>query len=248
LKSVRTAVAVERLKSAGTIVIGKTNIPVGLDDCQSFNPIYGTTNNPWDLTRTAGGSTGGGAAAVVAGLGPLTLGSDMAGSIRLPVHFCGIYGHKPTLDLVNYAGHLPGPWNGAPARSFDLAVAGPLARSATDLDVVMSVLGGPAGDEASAWSWHMPPPRHKRLEDFRIGYVLQDAAVPLSAELSKLYENLTSKLERAGAKLTPGWPTGIDPASEWRHSSTCGGQFGVEIQVSNNSRCCGSVWWQTRTI
>jgi amidase len=216
LKSGRTAIPVERLESAGAIVIGKTNIPVGLSDFQSYNPIYGTTNNPWDLSRTPGGSTGGGAAAVAAGLGPLTLGSDMAGSIRVPAHFCGVYGHKPTLNLVNFAGHVPGPWNGGPARTFDLAVAGPLARSATDLGFAMSVLGGPVGDQASAWSWHMPPPRHKRLRDFRIGYMLEDATAPVSADLAKLHGNLISELGHAGAKLTPGWPAGIEPAAEWR--------------------------------
>ena len=122
LKSGRTAIAVERLENAGAIVIGKTNVPVGLADLQSFNPIYGTSNNPWDLARTPGGSTGGGAAAVAAGLGPLTLGSDMGGSIRIPAHFRGIYGLKPTLNLVNYAGHIPGQWNGGPPITFDLAV------------------------------------------------------------------------------------------------------------------------------
>jgi amidase len=215
-KSARTAVAVERLESAGAIVIGKTNVPVGLTDFQSYNPIYGTTNNPWDLARTPGGSTGGGAAAVAAGLGSLTLGSDMGGSIRVPAHFCGIYGHKPTLNLVNHAGHMPGPWNGGPPITFDLAVAGPLARSAADLDLAMRVLGGPVGDQASAWSWHMPPPRHKRLSDFRIGYMLEDATAPVSAELARLHENLITQLGRTGARLTRGWPAGIDPAAEWR--------------------------------
>lgn len=212
----RTATAVERLESAGAIVIGKTNIPVGLSDYQAFNPIYGTTNNPWDLARTPGGSTGGGAAAVAAGLAPLTLGSDLAGSIRIPAHFCGIYGHKPTLDLINYAGHMPGPWGGGPPRTLDLAVAGPLARSATDLGLAMSVLGGPAGDEANAWSWHMPPPRQKRLKDFRIGYVLEDSTAPISQELAELHENLIAQLGRSGAQLTRGWPAGIDPLADWR--------------------------------
>ncbi len=153
---------------------------------------------------------------MAAGLGALTLGSDMGGSIRLPAHFCGIYGHKPTLNLVDFSGHVPGPWNGGPPRSFDLAVAGPLARSADDLDLAMRVLGGPAGDAASAWSWHMPPPRHKRLRDFRIGYILQDATAPVSAELAQLHENLIFQLGRAGATLTPGWPAGIDPGVDWR--------------------------------
>src|SRR6185295_14087725 len=130
--SPRTAVAVERLESAGAIVVGKTNVPVMLGDWQSYNPIYGTTNNPWDLTRTPGGSTGGGAAALAAGLGCLTIGSDLAGSIRIPAHFCGVYGHKPTLGLVSMAGFQPGPWDGSPGYPMDLSVAGPLARSARD--------------------------------------------------------------------------------------------------------------------
>jgi amidase len=216
VKSVRTAVAVDRLESAGAIVIGKTNIPVGLNDFQSYNPIYGTTNNPWDLARTPGGSTGGGAAALAAGLSLLTLGSDLGGSIRVPAHFCGVYGHKPTVNLVDLSGHVPGPWDGVPTSSFDLAVAGPLSRTATDLALAMSVLGGPAGDEASAWSWHMPAPRQKRLRDFHIGYMLEDSNVPISAELGSLHENLLSALGRAGAKLAPGWPAGIDPAAEWK--------------------------------
>ena len=131
VQSPRTAIAVQRLESAGAIVIGKTNVPVMLGDWQSYNPIYGTTNNPWDLTRTAGGSTGGGAAAVAAGLGALTIGSDLSGSIRIPAHFCGVYGHKPSLELVSTAGFQPGPWDGSPGYPMDLSVVGPLSRSCT---------------------------------------------------------------------------------------------------------------------
>jgi len=111
INSPRTAVAVERLESAGAIVVGKTNVPVMLADWQSHNPIYGTTNNPWDLSKTPGGSTGGGSAALAAGLGYLTLGSDLAGSIRIPAHCCGVYGHKPSLGLVSMSGFQPGPWD-----------------------------------------------------------------------------------------------------------------------------------------
>src|SRR5947209_6897909 len=124
--SPRTAVAVERLESAGAIIVGKTNVPVMLGDWQSYNPVYGMTNNPWDLTRTPGGSTGGGAAALAAGLGCLTIGSDLSGSIRIPAHFCGVYGHKPSLDLVGMAGFQPGPWDGSPGYPMDLSVAGPM--------------------------------------------------------------------------------------------------------------------------
>src|SRR5436309_6419810 len=110
--SPRTAIAVERLESAGAIVIGKTNVPVMLGDWQSYNPVYGITSNPWDVSRTPGGSTGGGSAALAAGLGCLTLGSDLSGSIRIPAHFFGVYGHKPSLELVCPAGFQPGAWAG----------------------------------------------------------------------------------------------------------------------------------------
>src|SRR5258705_4374400 len=153
--SPRSAVAVERLEAAGAIMIGKTNVPVMLGDWQSFNPIHGVTNNPWDVTRTPGGSTGGGAAALAAGFGYLTLGSDLSGSIRIPAHFCGVYGHKPTLELVSTSGFQPGPWDGSPGYPMDLSVAGPLARSARDLSLALNALGGANGDEVKAWTWHL---------------------------------------------------------------------------------------------
>lgn len=97
------ALVVSRLKAAGAVIIGKTNIPIGLRDFQSYNDIYGTTNNPWDLGRSPGGSSGGSGAALAAGFGPLSIGSDIGGSIRVPAHFCGVFGHKPSLGLVRYA-------------------------------------------------------------------------------------------------------------------------------------------------
>ena len=212
--SPRTAVAVERLESAGAIVVGKTNVPVMLGDWQSYNPIHGTTNNPWDLTRTPGGSTGGGAAALAAGLGCLTIGSDLSGSIRIPAHFCGVYGHKPSLDLVSMAGFKPGPWDGSPGYPMDLSVAGPLARSARDLALGLNVLGGPNGDEAKAWTWRMPAPRHTRLENFRVGYVLDDPLCPIASDVGTVYETTLSALSRAGAKMERGWPPEIDPRAQ----------------------------------
>jgi amidase len=214
--SPRTAVAVERLESAGAIVVGKTNVPVMLGDWQSYNPIYGTTNNPWDLTRTPGGSTGGGAAAVAAGLGCLTVGSDLGGSIRIPAHFCGVFGHKASLELVSLAGFQPGPWDGSPGYPMDLGVAGPLARSASDLAIALNVLGGANGDDAKAWTWRMPAPRHARLENFRIGYVLDDAIAPVASDVSDVYEKTLAALSTAGAKMERGWPAEIDPRSQMK--------------------------------
>jgi amidase len=214
--SPRTAVAVERLESAGAIVIGKTNVPVMLGDWQSYNPIHGTTNNPWDVTRTPGGSTGGGAAAVAAGMGALTIGSDLSGSMRIPAHFCGIFAHKPSLGLVSTDGFQPGPWDGSPGYPMDLSVVGPMARSARDLALALTVLGGADGDEATAWTWRMPAPRHTRLEDFRVGYVLDDKAAPVGRDLGMVYERVLSELGKAGAKIEQGWPAGIDPQAQMK--------------------------------
>jgi amidase len=209
--SPRTALAIDRLESSGAIVVGKTNVPVLLSDWQSYNPLYGTTNNPWDLSRTPGGSTGGGAAAVAAGLGALSMGSDLSGSLRIPAHFCGVYTHKPSLNLIEMDGLQPGPWDGAPGPPMDLAVIGPMARDARDLALALEVLGGPAGDDRKAWTWRMPPPRHTRLQDFRIGYIVEDPIAPISSEVRTPYEKLISALSKTGATLKQGWPTGIDP-------------------------------------
>lgn len=132
-KAERNSVVVERLLGEGAVLLGATNVPVALWDWQSHNPVYGTTNNPWDLKKTPGGSSGGSAAALAAGLGYLSVGSDIGGSIRVPSHFCGVYGHKPTLDLVSMQGHAPDGGYGNPGFSTLLAVAGPMARSAADL-------------------------------------------------------------------------------------------------------------------
>lgn len=208
--SPRSAVAVARLEAAGAIVIGKTNVPVMLGDWQSDNPIHGATNNPWDLTRTAGGSTGGGAAALAAGLGCLTLGSDLSGSIRVPAHFCGVYGHKPSLGLVSMSGFQPGPWDGSPGPPMDLAVVGPLARNARDLALALSAIAGPDGTEATAWSWTLPPPRQRRLRDFRIGYVMDDRFAPVGSDVATLNAQALRELRKTGATMDEGWPQGVD--------------------------------------
>ena len=202
----QNSAAVERLLGAGAILLGATNVPVNLADWQSYNPIYGATNNPWDLNRTPGGSSGGAAAAMAAGLGYLTVGSDIGGSIRIPSHFCGIYGHKPTQDLINQRGHQPGGAPGLAGSSTLLAVAGPMARSAKDLLAALEILGGPEGAEAKAWKWELPQPRAQRLTDFRVGYVLDDPVAPLAPDVCAVLERTIENLDRAGVQLKPGWP------------------------------------------
>ena len=200
---------VQRLIDAGAVIIGATNVPLTLMDGQSYNDIYGTTNNPWDLSRTPGGSSGGTAAALAAGLGFLGIGSDIGGSIRAPAHCCGIYGHKPTLDVVGMRGHLPGGAPGSPGFSTLLAVGGPMARSAEDLEASLQILGGPEQPDSIAYSWRLPAARHKRLGDFRVGYVLEDPMFPVSSEVKPGLESAIRALEKAGVKLQPGWPQGF---------------------------------------
>jgi amidase len=208
-KAPENSAAANRLLNAGAVLIGATNVPLNLGDWQSYNQIYGTTNNPWDVKRSPGGSSGGTAAALAAGLGYLSIGSDIGGSIRVPAHFCGIYGHKPTLDLVSLQGHEPGGSSSPPGFSTLLAVAGPMARSAEDLLAAMRLLGGPADYSSKAWKWELPPSRHENLRDFRVGYVLDDPYCPLTPEIKAAMEKAVRSLEKAGAKLKQGWPVGL---------------------------------------
>ncbi|MDX2153305.1 MAG: amidase family protein [Bryobacteraceae bacterium] len=208
-KAPKNSTAVQRLIDAGAVSLGATNVPLELMDGQSYNAIYGTTNNPWDLKRTPGGSSGGTAAALAAGLGFLGLGSDIGGSIRAPAHHCGIFGHKPTLDVVGFLGHSPGGQPGLPGFSTQLAVAGPMARTAEDLEAALRILGGPEEPESIAYSWKLPPPRHTQAAGFRVGYVLDDPLMPVSSEVKPALEAAVRSLEKAGAKLKPGWPAGF---------------------------------------
>ncbi len=201
---------VERLLDAGAVLVGGTNVPFNLNDWQSYNEIYGTTNNPWDVTRTPGGSSGGSAAALAAGLAYLSAGSDIGGSLRVPAHFCGVYSHKPTLDLVSMRGHVPGGIAGLPGFSTGLAVAGPMARSAADLMAALGVLGGPDGYDRKAWSWTLPAPRRRVLKEFRIGYVLDSPLAAPTSEVRPVLERVITALERAGAHPQPGWPAAYD--------------------------------------
>ena len=203
---------VARLLNAGAVLVGATNVPVSLSDWQSYNPIYGQTNNPWDVKRSPGGSSGGTAAALAAGLGYLSVGSDIGGSIRVPSHFCGIFGHKPTLDLVSLSGHAPGGGPTPPGFSTLLAVGGPMARSAQDVLAALKILGGPVAWDAKAWKWQVPEPRARSLKDFRVGFVIDDPIAPPTSEVRAALESVIETLGRVGTKLKPGWPAGFRPA------------------------------------
>ncbi|MGH9650303.1 MAG: amidase family protein, partial [Terriglobales bacterium] len=211
-KAPQNSDVVARLLGAGAVLIGATNVPVNLSDWQSYNPTYGTTNNPWDPKTTPGGSSGGTAAALAAGLGYLSVGSDIGGSIRVPAHFCGIYGHKPTQDLVSLRGHAPAGASDPLGFSTLLAVGGPMARSAGDLLAALKILGGPVGWDAKAWKWNLPASHGRSLKEFRVGYVLDDPIAPPAPEVKAVLEQAIRSLDRAGANLKPGWPSGYQPA------------------------------------
>jgi len=209
------AASVARLKKAGAIILGNTNVPYMLDDHQSFNDIYGRTLNPWNLERSPGGSTGGGAAALAAGLSYLILGSDTAGSIRVPSHFCGVFGHKPTIDLVPKKGQIPPLPGSLPYKSNGLSVAGPLARSAEDLKLLLEICGGPVEPESIAYSWKLPEVRKSNLKDFRIRYVMDDPLCPVSSEIKPVLDSALGKFGKAGLNLDEGWPVTIDPEEQY---------------------------------
>src|ERR1700730_7746761 len=172
------ALSISRVKQAGGVILGKTNVPIGLGDWQSYNEIYGTTNNPHDLGRTPGGSSGGSAAALAAGYGPLSLGSDIGGSLRVPAFHCGVYAHKPTFNLVPARGHTPPPLPPLPFDR-DLSVIGPMARGAADLSLLLDAIAGPDPlDAGKAYQLALPPSRHGELKNFRVLLIDTDPVMP----------------------------------------------------------------------
>lgn len=190
--------SVARLRGSGAVIFGKTNVPIAASDHQSYNPIYGTTRNPWDLDRSPGGSSGGSAAALAAGFCALELGSDIGGSIRVPSHFCGVYGHKPTHGIVSSRGHVP-PMPGELVPS-PLSVTGPLARSAFDLSLALDRIAGPQGAAAKAWSLRLPPSRQNRLQDFRVA--VWTGSYPVDEGYAARIHRFGDELEHAGVQVT----------------------------------------------
>jgi len=219
------ATVARRLKEAGAIVVGKTNVAFMLGDFgQTANELYGVTNNPWDTTRTPGGSTGGGAAALSAGMTFLEYGTDLVGSIRIPASFCGVYGLKPSVGIVPLSGFQPPGPPPPPSDMTYMSAVGPLSRSPRDLRTALSVTGGPEEQAAKAYTWALSPPRHTRLEDFRIGVVLDYEHAPVSSEVTAPLSNAVDALDRAGATVVEGWPDGVDPVQHYE-------SFGFHVQA-----------------
>ena len=199
------ALPVQRLKAAGAVVFGKTNVPVALADWQSFNPVYGATNNPWNVAHTPGGSSGGGAAAVAAGISGLELGSDIGGSVRVPAHYCGLFGHKPTWGLCPSRGHFA-----VAAALADISVIGPLARSADDLSTALDLIGQPDPAE-TALTLKLPAPRTGSIDGLRIAVWSTEPGQQTDRETVAQIEGLARFLRREGAKVSLTARPAFDP-------------------------------------
>jgi amidase len=204
----RDAAAVHRLRGAGAVILGKTNTPPNGADVVTHNDVFGVTRNPWDLSRTPGGSSGGSAAAVAAALTALDLGGDIGGSLRLPAHFCGVFSHKPSFGIVPQEGTMPSEQR----HRVDMAVLGPLARSAGDLALALKVITGPTTPDDRAWKLELPPPRQSSLADYRLAVWLDDPACPTGREVRAILDQTVTNLAAAGATVISAAPP-VDLAS-----------------------------------
>jgi amidase len=206
-------VVVERLRAQGAVLLGKTNVPLGLRDWQSYNAIYGTTRNPHDLSRTPGGSSGGSAAAVCAGMSYFDIGSDIGSSLRNPAHYCGVFSHKSSHGIVPLRGH------GNAEAGFagqDINVAGPVARSAYDLELILRAISGPDAADFPAWRLELPPCDHARLADFRVAVLPTHPLAEVDATVSGAIEGLGRWLAGQGARVDWNVRPDFDAAALWR--------------------------------
>ena len=200
------APAVAALRAAGAVIVGKTNVPRWCNaETETHNELFGTTNNPWDLSRSVGGSSGGSAAAVAAGLSSCDLGTDIGGSVRIPSHYCGTYALKPSFGVVPQLGYLS--HVGAGRVDADMNVFGPITRSADDLALLLDVLAGPKPEDALAWRVALPAPRRSRLAEYRIGTWFDEPDLPVAAAYRAVLERAADELRAAGAHVEASHPS-----------------------------------------
>ncbi|MCG8668988.1 MAG: amidase [Pseudomonadales bacterium] len=242
-KPKKNAPVVEKLLSAGAIIYGKTNVPLFATDLQSFNKVYGTTNNPWDFERTPGGSSGGAAAALAAGLTPMEFGSDIGGSIRTPAHYCGVFGHKVTHGIVSMRGHIPGP--PGTLSEPDLAVGGPLARTAEDLQLLLDLTASPNEDIGAGWQIKLPACKQKALKDFKVLAWFEDPLSPVDHELAQAYGGLIDKLRALGVSVDVGTPN-AEPLTKYyeMYLNLLGSAIGASIQPLGRS----ALYWGSSVV
>jgi amidase len=203
---------VAKLRAAGAVIVGKTNVCPWLADYIADNPVYGRTSSPWDMSLTPGGSSGG-SAAVSAGMAAADLGSDLGGSIRLPAAFCGLWGHKPSEGAVPYSGHFPG--SPLPNAGWLMTAQGPMARSAGDVELLLDVLAGPDVGMDAAWQIKIPPARHDRLADFRVAFLPWLEWLPVDAEIVSAVEAFADRLRGTGVSVTEISPPGLGDLREF---------------------------------
>lgn len=196
------AAPVARLRDAGAVIWAKTNLPIWAGDIQSYNDVYGTTVNPFDDRRTCGGSSGGSAAALAMGFTSLELGSDIGGSIRVPAHYSGVVGHKPSYGIVPAHGQIPG-LPGTLSQA-DIAVAGPMARHVDDLELALGIITGPDRWDAPAWRLDLPPSRQEAPTDLRVAAWIDDPAAPVDADTRRVLTELIDRLRGAGVAVDDG--------------------------------------------
>lgn len=196
--SKETAVAVTRLQDAGAVIMGKSNVALFLGDYQSYNPEYGTAHNPYDTGRTPGGSSGGAAAAVAAGLTGAEMGSDLAGSVRVPASFCGVYTHKPSFGVVPTVGHSIFPSPVMP----DLSVLGPIARSMRDVELMFSVIAGPTALDGRGWQLKLPKASFSSLKGMKIGVMIDVDGAPVASSVRKGVQDLAKWMKSEDAKVS----------------------------------------------
>ncbi len=208
------ATVVAGIRDAGAVVFAKTNVPRWSGDYQTYNEVFGTTNNPWDLERTPGGSSGGPAAAVAMGFTGFEIGTDIGGSIRVPSSFCGVYGHKPSFGIIPTFGYLDNP--SSHRNVADINVFGPIARSVDDLELVLDLVAGPNPDDAAAWCLELPPARATELGEFRVAAWLDDDFAPVDPAVGAVMVDAVAALERAGARIDHDRRPDIDPAAASR--------------------------------
>lgn len=195
----RNADVVEQLQEAGAIIFGKTNVPELAMDLQTYNKIYGITNNPWNRNHTVGGSSGGSAASLASGFTSLEVGSDIGGSIRIPSNYCGVYGHKPSYGIIPMRGHIPG----APGQlsTIDLPVAGPMARSAEDLSLALDILVKPNQFERKGAVINLPKARHEKIQDFKVACWLDESVAPVDSSVKSVLEDTVESLREKGVDV-----------------------------------------------
>jgi amidase len=211
------ATVVAAIKNAGAIVFGKTNVPLWSGNFQTFNEMFGTTNNPWDLTRVPGGSSGGAAAAVACGMSSFEIGTDIGGSVRVPSAFCGVFGHKPSFGVIPTLGYLDEP-NGGVTES-DVNVFGPIARSAADIEMLFRLLAGPTPDRAAGWRLDLPAADMTDLRSLRVATWFDEPSVPMDDEMTATLNGVADRLVEAGASVDRAARPQFDFAETWNNGN-----------------------------